>query len=494
MKINFKIPIFLITISVLLRVFFILKANLLVQEAYYWNYSNHLDFSYLDHPPMVALLIKLGTLIFGVNELGVRFATIPCWLLTVFFSYRLTELIQKGAGKYTILLLSTLPFFFVHSLIITPDVPLILCWSATLYFLYKGLILEKPSSWYWAGLWIGLGLLSKYTIVLLGLSTLIYMVLFSRKWFTRKEPYLCALIASLLFIPVIYWNWTHEWASFLFQSKRRLENHYVFSFHALVGLLLVFLTPLGVWGGWQLISNKFSPAIKINDNNKRFLKLFSLVPLLVFSIFSLFRELKLNWIGPSLLALIPWLLILMHEDYKTRFSMSKPWLLTLGGLLFFYVGIIFCVCTGKPQAIYQYAFAKQLPWENLTSQIQELAKNIEFNNKSSPIIVPLDTYNIGSEFAFYQEKFFKHGQSTSIYPIIGSHIFGTNSLMYKYWGNAKETEGKILILVAKERYRFNNLEIWQKTIFLTAVLEMNPYDELNKANQNKFYYQIVKKT
>ncbi|KTC87996.1 MULTISPECIES: glycosyltransferase family 39 protein [Legionella] len=493
MKSNFKVPILLITISVLLRLFFILKADLLVQEAYYWNYSNHLDFSYLDHPPMVALLIKLGTLICGTNELGVRVATIPCWLLTVFFSYRLTELIQKGTGKYSILLLSILPFFFIHSLIITPDVPLILCWSATLYFLYQALVLEKPNSWYWAGLWIGLGLLSKYTIALLGFSTLIYMILFSRKWFSRKEPYLCALFAIILFMPVIYWNWTHEWASFLFQSKRRLENHYVFSFHALVGLVIVFLAPIGVWEGWQLVSNKFSPAIKISDNNKRFLKLFSLIPLLVFSVFSLFHELKLNWIGPSLLAIIPWLQILMNEDYKNRFSMSKNWVFTLSGLLFFYASIIYCVYFGKPQAIHQYTFAKQLPWENLTSQIQNLAKDIEFNTKSSPIIVPLDTYNIGSEFAFYQEKFFQHGQSDSIYPIIGAHIFGTNSLMYKYWGNVKETEGRILILVSKERYRFNNLQIWQKTIFLTSVLEMNPHDELNKTSPDKLYYQIVKK-
>ena len=40
-------------------------------------------------------------------------------------------------------------------------------------------------------------------------------------WFKRKEPYVCALIVGLLFTPVIYWNATHQWASFLFQSTRR---------------------------------------------------------------------------------------------------------------------------------------------------------------------------------------------------------------------------------------------------------------------------------
>lgn len=53
----------LILLLLLLRIFFMFKSNLLAEEAYYWNYSNHLDFSFLDHPPMVAILIKLGTLI-----------------------------------------------------------------------------------------------------------------------------------------------------------------------------------------------------------------------------------------------------------------------------------------------------------------------------------------------------------------------------------------------------------------------------------------------
>ncbi len=34
--------------------------ELMDDEAYYWVYSRHLDWGYFDHPPMVALLIKMG--------------------------------------------------------------------------------------------------------------------------------------------------------------------------------------------------------------------------------------------------------------------------------------------------------------------------------------------------------------------------------------------------------------------------------------------------
>lgn len=113
-KIKFLSPFFCLITLCLLRILFMLKANLLVEEAYYWNYSTHLDFSFLDHPPMVALLIKFGTFIFGTSEWGVRFATIPCWIFTVYFSFKLTNLIKEGAGIYAVFFLAGLPFFF-HS-------------------------------------------------------------------------------------------------------------------------------------------------------------------------------------------------------------------------------------------------------------------------------------------------------------------------------------------------------------------------------------------
>ena len=82
----------IVGISFLLRLLWIGNNSLLVEEAYYWNYAQHLDFSYLDHPPMVAILIKLTTSIFGTNEFGVRIASIFCWLLASFFSFKLTNL------------------------------------------------------------------------------------------------------------------------------------------------------------------------------------------------------------------------------------------------------------------------------------------------------------------------------------------------------------------------------------------------------------------
>ena len=59
--------------SLILHLLCMTQARLLVEEAYYWNYSQHLDWSYLDHPPMVALLIKVSTSLFLRTPQNLKF-------------------------------------------------------------------------------------------------------------------------------------------------------------------------------------------------------------------------------------------------------------------------------------------------------------------------------------------------------------------------------------------------------------------------------------
>jgi 4-amino-4-deoxy-L-arabinose transferase-like glycosyltransferase len=137
------LPHVMIGLALLIHLFCMATANLLVEETYYWNYSQHLDFSYLDHPPMVALLIKLTTTLLGTNEFAVRAGGLLCWVIMTYFSYALSELIHKGCGVLSVLLISILPFFFLQSFFLTPDMPLLACWSALLYCLYRALVRKR---------------------------------------------------------------------------------------------------------------------------------------------------------------------------------------------------------------------------------------------------------------------------------------------------------------------------------------------------------------
>ena len=72
----------LIAYALILRLLYLGTVELLPEEAYYWNYSRHLDYGYLDHPPIVAWLIRLGTAVFGQTQFGVRAGALCCGVVT----------------------------------------------------------------------------------------------------------------------------------------------------------------------------------------------------------------------------------------------------------------------------------------------------------------------------------------------------------------------------------------------------------------------------
>src|SRR5688572_2466614 len=103
--------------------------ELLDDEAYYWIYSNFLDWGYYDHPPMTALLIKSGTWIFP-GELGVRFMIVVVNTATLLVIQALLE--KKNPLLFYGILMS-LAVAQVGGIIAAPDLPLM--FFAALFFL-----------------------------------------------------------------------------------------------------------------------------------------------------------------------------------------------------------------------------------------------------------------------------------------------------------------------------------------------------------------------
>ncbi|CEG59036.1 ArnT family glycosyltransferase [Legionella fallonii] len=476
--------------SLFLHLISIATTVLIVEEAYYWNYAQHLDFSYLDHPPMVAILIKLSTLIFGTTEFGVRAITIFCFIITATYSYKLTQLINKNSAPYALILLAILPFFFLHSQIITPDVPLIACWSASIYCLYRALVRNEANLYYLAGIWLGLGMLSKYTIALVGLAALVYILLIpsARYWLRRKEPYFCAGIALLIFTPVIYWNATHQWVSFIFQSSRRLVSTSSIRLHHVILLTLFFLMPIGIYGFCQLMKKNSPEISSISTNTKHFMRIFTLVPLTIFALFSLNHAVKFNWVGPIFLALIPWLAALIANNPATRLSWLKSCVFLLGC----YAIILMFLFFNTSQTIHKKYLKDILAWDKLTQQFNILAAKIEEEMQQSPTFVPLDSYHIGSELSFYQAKLLSQGGITKSYPVAGSHVFGNNSLMYRYWSNKIDYLDKPLILISTEPASFDNPILKEQTIEQSVMKRIVSVSQGQGIKGIPYYYKVVR--
>ncbi len=444
----------IIVCAFLFRFFSLGSINLLVEEAYYWNYSAHLDWSYLDHPPMVALLIKLSTFFGGTEEWAVRAPSLICWVLAACYSYRLTTMFGEQ-GIVAVFFLSILPFFFLQSWVMTPDQPLLVAWSALLYYLYRACVLDESRAWWFSGIALGVGLLSKYTIVLLIPATFLFLLFSSKRyWLWRLEPYCALLLAGVIFSPVLYWNAMHDWVSFAFQSSRRLQETSTCSTHILLGLLVLFLTPIGL----KHLLHFCRVSRDSEGESLFFLKCMFFLPLFVFTCFSMSHAVKFNWIGPSVLALIPW--------FARQFnSYRKAWLWSGFVLLFGYSAIFVMIITGQPTPIYQALFNRYINWEQWSETLFRKLVKIERDTQTKPYVVALDKYNIASEFAFYQQKL--HPSHT--YTLWGSDVFGGESLMYRYWRANHSPNGQTLVLVTDNSLHFNNPAIALHAIKISPI-------------------------
>jgi len=278
--------------------------QLVPDEAYYWVWSRHLALSYVDHPPMIAWLIRLGTVLLGTSELGVRclmtIVTAGTILMMTLAARRLIDDWRAVAFVPVALLLC--PLMNAIGSIATPDTPACFFQAAALAC---ALVIFAPRRagnpvvlWLGFGLFIGLALISKYTSVLLGLS--IFLALLwtpqGRAHLRTPWPWLGAAIAVAIFSPVILWNAQHQWASFKFQLHHGLGAGDIPPWSSLltyVGGQFAVCTPivffLLMFVLWTYARRRDNPM------HVRILLLSTAVPLLFFALSALHHRPEANW-------------------------------------------------------------------------------------------------------------------------------------------------------------------------------------------------------
>jgi dolichol-phosphate mannosyltransferase len=438
---------------VVLRLIYAGCVELLPEETYYWNYSRHLDFGYLDHPPMVAWLIRLGTDLFGQTEFGVRAGALACGAVTSLFVYKFTRSIFDQATALAALVLAqALPFFFLSGMLMTPDAPLTAAWAASVYFLWRALIGGLSRAWWRAGISLGLGLISKYSIALLGPVTLVFMLWDpnSRRWWRQSAPYIAALLALTVFSPVIIWNAQHDWASFAFQTSRRLAEAPKFALPRLLASVLVLITPTGALAiVAALASGKNAgdedPQIA---RRRRFMWLAILIPLSVFAAFSLRHEVKLDWTGALWTAALPAMACTWIEAGPkiVRFAawVRAAWTPTIVVMLLILGAGLHYLALGLPGLGYgKHIELAPVGWRDLTGHIMKTAAAFRRETGADVLIVGMDRYAIASELAFYGPEY-----THSAVDTMNSHLFGGMSLMYGRWSPPRSLQHRNLLLVA----------------------------------------------
>lgn len=182
-------------------------------ELLHLSVSEHLDWGFMEFPPLIGVLGKLSYFLFDYSLLGVRlFPTLAgvgvlilCCLIAKELGGRSKAVLLAG-----ICILAFLPFYRNHTLF-QPVAFDQFFWTLGFYYFIRYINSEDKKHLLLLGITLGLGLLTKYTILVWAFGLFIGVFFYKRgRLFKNKWLYISALIALLIFLPNLFWQIQHD--------------------------------------------------------------------------------------------------------------------------------------------------------------------------------------------------------------------------------------------------------------------------------------------
>jgi hypothetical protein len=271
-------------------------------ELYFIACSEHLAFGYPDHAPLVAFTTKLSRVLFGESLFAIRLFSALAGAAKVFLT---GLLVKEFGGKGFAVFLACLcvlcvPVYFAIDNLLSMNSFEPVFWTACVYFAVLAVKRENPRYWIWFGVFAGIGLMNKHSMVFFGLAFVVGLLLTpARKVFLNKWIWIAGAIAFLIFLPNIIWQFQNDFATIeLLQNVQKSGKNVVMSPPAFVFsqifMLLPTTAPIWIAGIWYFLADK-------NGKRFRFLGICYLI-LLALMIFFKAKDYYLAPIYPMLFA------------------------------------------------------------------------------------------------------------------------------------------------------------------------------------------------
>lgn len=439
-----QLAILITLLGTLIHLVLAFTTELVADEAYYWTWSLSPRMGYFDHPPLTAWALWLTTHLFGTTRLAVRLLPILSGPVLSYFLYQTAKSISRDrwAGFWAVILLNANILFAAGGFLMTPDTPQVLFYMLTIWSFYRGME-NKSGKWILlAGVFFGLGLLSKYTMVLLGPLLLLFLVLSPEHRFWLKKPVLWISLglSALIFFPDIYWNMQHHWISFLFQWHHGMQAHQdtpLATFLDYLGGQLLMISPgiylILVWVGATTIPG----IIRSRRPELLFLWLTSYPVLLFFAYSSFKAKVEANWPVEGYLSAFILVGIYLAERIDTSMLWRRitTWSLALGFLMVMVVFIqaLYPVLPINPQVD---GTSRLHGMKTMDTRIHQELDRLPPSER--PVAWVVDGYQNAAEL-----KFLEYGK-TPVYHIHPRRHFRTTKMTP---AEARSLEGKPVLLI-----------------------------------------------
>lgn len=435
--------------AALLRMILSALVPLLPDETYYWEWSRRLEGGYFDHPPGIALLVAIGTMLSGSTSGGVRLgpalAAAVTHLAAIAAAWQLAGQGEPGvrAARRAAQLVTLLPIAALGLVLATPDAPLFAATMLALVAVERALAAPLRSSqstgwWLAAGGALGVAFVSKYTAVLLPFGLVIACLVHPalRRRFAEPGPWLAGFVALLLFAPVVVWNALNDWASFRFQlghgfnasARGTVITRELDLLGGQAGLATPILFVLLAMAVWQALRDGWRDRVGADATDvrtRRFaLAVVSLVPLLFFAVSASRRAVEANW--PALI--YPGAILLLATSTAPH-AEGRWWRRGLG-LAALLLGVLAVQAWHPvlPLPPRRDPIARAHGWQALATAVDR-ARTDAFLDGTVDRHVAADRYQDASELAFHLS-----GQ-----PTVFSLNLGGRTNQYDLWRTPWET-------------------------------------------------------
>ncbi|MEQ8325286.1 MAG: glycosyltransferase family 39 protein [Vicingaceae bacterium] len=345
-------------------------------EAYYWMYSNFLDWGYFDHPPAIAFIIKIGYGLFK-NELGVRLMVV---ILNSSSLYLLREIIGRKYFGLLFLLFCSISSLQVYSFIAVPDSPLLFTTCLFFYAYQRFLDRNILSDTLLLGMSMALLMYSKYH----GILIIFFTMASNRKLIMNPRFIVAGISALLLYAPHLNWQVMNDFPSYQFHVLNRSQSPYDYmdTTNFLLGQFLITGPFMTIPLLYRAIRWKSEAVF---DKSLRY----TMFGIFLFFLFSTANDhAEANW---TISACIPMILLAHHS--LTKEQVLTNWLvpvasLSILALLFVRLHLMFDLLPNKITIKDEFHGSRE--W---ATEIKHLA--------ASKSVIFMNSYQDASKYSFY---------------------------------------------------------------------------------------------
>ncbi|MBV9217524.1 MAG: glycosyltransferase family 39 protein [Acidobacteria bacterium] len=482
----------IICLSALFRLLYLAincPIDLVGDEAHYWDWSRHLDWSYYSKGPLVAWIIRLSCEVFGSisvsltgsEMLAVRLPAVlfSAMLLVSLYILTVQTLRRETLALGVVAAASTIPLISAGAVLMTIDAPYVCIWGWALVAAHRAVFRAKEPSGRRTGLWIwlllgfliGTGILAKYTMILFVPFLGLFLLATPSKRMNFRRPgfWAMSVVSALCCLPILIWNWQHDWVTL----RHTAGQVGIGTSGDILGpfryVTLQFGILLGFWFiAWAAAIWKYRPW-RQKDDQLGYLWWLS-APMFVFFLLFSFKDGggEPNWPVTAYLSGSVLAALFLAEELKRVGELRRKLLVsTLAGFCLF--GILGTVVlyrstliqpllerfVGQPGPGNELPLSKVDPsirlrgWKYLASEVDLVRAQLEAHG-IDPVIVS-NNWSIVGELAFYC-----HGHP-DVYTI--GTALGDRHSQYDIWrpnpvADPEAFAGRTMIIVGGERNDF----------------------------------------